>query len=383
MNTRTSLITTAASLALLGAANGQVVIDITGSTAGRSTVDAQIKTLLSGETVGWYTTDNRTVASSSSADGAIYKGGTILVGSTPTAVTVRTFWAGSATGVDFVSNQVQLDNKFVATGFTPTGVQVPAETVGLLAPASAATVAEFGFSDVKQASTIYQTNPLAEQTDLFVIPFRWLCTADLTGVTNITNQAVRAHFTGIGEVPKSLYTGVATDTATVYACGRDEDSGTRIAAFTEVGAGAFATLSQWSFTTAGSGTGVTLSAPAEVFNGGFASGGSVGTVLGGTGFNVVGYVGISDAATAITNGAVALNFNGVPYSIANVQNGSYTYWSKYQLLRQQTLSGASLTLFNSMKSTLIALPTSGTGSSIKLTDMKVDRQSDGSDVLPK
>lgn len=383
MNTRTSLIATAASLALFTAANGQVVIDITGSTAGRSTVDAQIKALLTGETVGWYTTDDRTAASSSSCDGAIYKGGTILVGVTPTAVTVRTFWAGSASGVDFVSNQVQLNNKLIATSFVPTGVQVAAATVGLLAPASAETVSEFGFSDVKQAATVYQTNPLAESTDMFVIPFLWLRTADLSNVSNITSQMIRGHYAGLGETPESLFTGNALHTDSVFAVGRDDDSGTRITAFAESGVGAFASVSQWSFTVAGTQPSLTISSPVEVFNGGFASGGSVGNILSATGAKVVGYVGISDGNTAIGNGAVALNYNGVPFSIENVKNGSYTYWSKYQALRKQTLTGASASLFSSLKTALIGAATAGNGSSIKLTDMKVDRQADGSDVLPK
>lgn len=376
MNTRASLIATAATLALFSAANGQTVIDITGSTAGRSTVDAQIKTLVSGETVGWYTTDGRTVTSSSSADGAIYKGGTLG----GVSVTIRTFWAGSATGVDYVSNQVQLDNKFIATTFTPTGAQfTPA--AGDLAAASAETVAEFGFSDVEQSATIYQTNPLAESTDIFVIPFRFLATADTTGVTNITSQQARAHFTSTGETDKSLFTGVTGDnTQTVYAVGRDSDSGTRITALAETGAGAFATVGQWGFTTTGSGASVTLSAPEDLFDGGYASGGSVGTILGGTGFQAIGYVGISDATAAISNGAVALNFNGVPYTADNVKNGSYTFWSTYQMLRQQTLTGPTLSLFNSLKSSLIGAA-SGT-SSIKLTDMQVVRAGDGATVYP-
>lgn len=385
MNTRTSLIATAATLALFSAANGQVVIDITGSTAGRSTVDAQVKNLLTNETVAWYTTDGRTVTTSASADGAIYKGGTLLVNNVATAVTVRTFWAGSATGVDYVSNQVQLANKFMATTVTAAGAQFTGNTAdlitaGSLAAASTETVAEFGFSDVKQAATIYQTNALAEQTDMYVLPFRWLRSADLTGVTNITSQQARAHYTGLGDVPKSLYTGLASDTARVYAVGRDSDSGTRITAFAEIGAGAFATVSQWGFTTTGSGASITLSNEAELGNGGYASGGSVGNILSGTGYNVLGYVGVSDANTAIGNGAVELTYNGAAYSNANVMNGTYTFWCRYQAIRKQTLNSEAASLFSSLKTALVGLA-SGT-SSIKLTDMKVTRVSDGSDVLP-
>jgi hypothetical protein len=379
MNTRTSLIATAATLALFSAAKGQTVIDITGSTAGRSTINTTLGTLLTGESVAWYTTDGRTVTSAASADGAIYKGGTLLVNSVATPVTVRTFWAGSATGVDYVSNQVQLNNKFLATSVTAAGAQLTGVDI-VLAPASAETVAEFGFSDVKQAATVYQTNALAEQTDMYVLPFRWLRTADLSGVSNITSQQVRAHYTGLGEVPKSLYTANAADTASVYAVGRDGDSGTRITAFAETGAGAFATVAQWGFTTSGSGASVTISDPAELGNGGYASGGSVATILGGAGLNAVGYVGVSDATTAIGNGAVALNYNGVEFTNANVMNGTYTFWCKYQAIRKQTLSGASASLFSSLKTTLVGLASGS--SSIKLTDMKVTRVSDGSDVLP-
>jgi hypothetical protein len=42
--------------------------------------------------------------------------------------------------------------------------------------------------------------------------------------------------------------------------------------------------------------------------------------------SVIGYVGISDAATAIGNGAIALSYNGVPYSATAVENGQYTVW---------------------------------------------------------
>ena len=385
MNTKTSLLATAATVALFSAANGQAVIDITGSTAGRATVHNQILSLLSGESFAWYMVNGNTQTNAASADAVIYKGGTL--GGIP--VTVRTFWAGSASGVDFVSNQVLLDNKFFATSVTTanaqiTGDQAALQLAGQLAPASAETASEFGFSDVKQAATLHQANPLAEQTDMFVIPFRWLCTETLIGVTNITDQMARTHFTAGGETKKSLFTGVAGDALTlVYAVGRDSDSGTRITTFAETGAGVFTPLTQWGFTTTGTGAAVTISLPAELFDGGYASGGSVGTILGGSGFSAIGYVGISDATAATGNGAVALNFNGVPFSVENVKNGSYTFWSKYQAIRKQTLSGTAASLFGSLKTALVALPTQGSGSSIKLTDMAVSRQSDGGDVIPK
>ena len=41
----------------------------------------------------------------------------------------------------------------------------------------------------------------------------------------------------------------------------------------------------------------------------------------------VGYNGIADASSLITAGGTALSYNGVPYSVAAVQNGQYTLWS--------------------------------------------------------
>ena len=384
MKTKTSLIATAATIALLGAANGQIVIDIAGSTAGRSTVNTNLLALISGESTAFYRTDGA-ATTLGSADAAIYYGGTIG----GQAVTVRTFWAGSATGVDYVSNQVQLNNKFIRKNFTGTGqiagTQAAIAANGDLAPTSAETAPEFGFSDVKQASTIYQTNAL-EETDTFVIPFKWVKTgtADLASVTNITNQQARVHYTSGGETKVSLFTGNAADAAKlVYAVGRDSDSGTRITAAAETGAGPFAELTQWTATTAGSGASVTLSNAVEDFVG-FASGGGVATILGGTGLNFIGYVGISDAATAATNGGVELNFNGVPFSVENVKNGSYTYWSKYQMIKKQgqAFDATTQTTFTTLRNALIALATAGNGSSIKLTDMAVSRQADGANVVP-
>jgi len=386
MKTKTSLLATAATIALLGASNGQTVIDITGSTAGRATVHPQILANLTGTvTTAWYRSDGQ-ATSVGSADAVIYKGGSI--GGTP--VTVRTYWAGSASGVDFVSNQIQLDKLFISTGVTAANAQLTGTLAALqigtsLAAASAETVSEFGFSDVKQAATPFQTNTLAEQTDMLVLPFRFLRTEFLTGVTNITSQMARTAYTAGGDTKKSLFTGVAADTESVFAVGRDNDSGTRIAALAETGIGVFKGLTQWNCLTTGSGATAAFSgSPFEVGNGGYASGGGVATILGasGGGINFIGYVGVSDAVSATNNGAVALNFNGVPFSIDNVKNGSYTYWSKYQAIRRITLTAPTSTLFANLKTALIGAPTAVNGSTIKLSEMTVDRLADGGDVIP-
>lgn len=404
MKTKTSLIATAITMALFSSAHADTttVIDMTGSTAGRATIHADLITatgplgVLNGNVAPkfrWYSATGATGVAAAKADGAIYLAES---GTTPNknTVIVRTFWAGSASGVNYVSNQTQLDYKLLATTVSfASNTQIAGDTAalttaGALAPASAETVAEFGFSDVKQASTPYQSVALAEQTDMFVIPFKFVKTnqTDLAGVTNITSQQARALFTTGGQFKLSRFTGnIADATKFVYAVGRDNDSGTRITTFAETGIGVFTTATQYGFTVSDNGTSAdktddTINTPVELFDGGYASGGSVATILGATGFNAIGYVGSSDAASAITNGGLELTFNGVAFSNNNVINGYYTFWSKYQAIRKQTLTGTTSTFFGSMKTTLTGLATQTDGTSIKLTDMKCTRAADGAVV---
>lgn len=385
MKTKASLVATAITVALFGSAQAQEVIDITGSTAGRSTVHSTILANLTGVTYRFYKKSGSTT-SASSADGAIYKG-TI----SGTSVIVRTYWSGSAGGVRDVSNQVQLDKSFLAKTVDTTvgsGTQLTGDTatldgLGLLAPASAETVAEFGYSDVKQAATDHQANTFVDQESMFVIPFVFDASESVTGITNITAQQARTHFTKGGETIKSLFTGVVTDTNIIYAAGRDDDSGTRTTMLAETGAGVFTPTTQWLGVVTGSEPGATVALGSYVGNGGYASGGDLGKVLSASGEKFIGILGISDALTAEGNGAKRLTYEGVPFSIENVKNGSYTYWSYYQSMRM-TLSPTSkaLSLYNTLKTALKAAATAGNGSSIKISDMKVERQADGSTVTP-
>ena len=55
-----------------------------------------------------------------------------------------------------------------------------------------------------------------------------------------------------------------------------------------------------------------------------------GSLAGINGYYVT-YLGISDAASAVSGGAVELTYNGVPYSDVAVQEGQYTFWAYEQL----------------------------------------------------
>jgi hypothetical protein len=203
-----------------------------------------------------------------------------------------------------------------------------------------------------------------------------------------------------------MWSGSAADhNVHAFAIGRDIDSGTRLTAFAETGLGALATVRQYEpikngalATTNGTGAtgdGVAVDALTSLWpiqtinniteglgNGGYPSGGLVALVLANhtaAGQFMVSYVGVADAATAVTNGAKELTYNGVTFSASAVQEGDYTFWGYEHLYyspagvsgtKKQVADKLALQIFN----TDAPLP--------HYNDMAVKRATDGSVVLP-
>jgi len=348
-------------------AGAQTVIDITGSTAGRTAVHNNILLVLKGTTYA-YTGS----ATAGSAVSAIYKGhlGTL----TGPLVTIRTYWLGSVNGVRDVGNQIQqtkllsTDEGIVAT--TGAGNYLASDT-GKYAAASAATAPEIGFSDVFGASTGY-TTPV--ETQVAIIPFKFFRNAGSDArLTNMTAQLVRRIYNGSGDVPLALFTGDAADEGTsVLGIGRAYDSGTRITLLAESGFGVFNSVTQYSPTVV---SGVITALP---YTGNLGVSGStiksaiLATYAGGP---VVGYVGASDWPTAP---AQELTWNGVPYSQANLYNGKYTFWG-YLHMNSIALTGDAATFFTSLSDSIKATATAGLES---ITSMRVERAGDGDTVYP-
>jgi len=369
MNTKTSLIATAFSLALFSAANADepVVIDLTGSTAGRSAVVAAVKALLVGESAAWAgnATENK-------ATRQIYYGGTF----NDVPVTVRMFWSGSAAGVRDISNAPQLNNSYIAADYATAGQNNSAP----LAAASDETVSEIGFSDVFQTSTAFTTNTLASEVQVAVLPFVFMKNDGApAGLTNMTPALFAALYGGLGELRLSMFTGLpADDSHTVYAGGRNDESGTRITSL----ANCYYPLSLGVNQYTGSGDPATLT---FVGNSGYSSGGDVATLLSSTtsaGTSLVAYVGITDGGTAAGSGAGYLKFNGVEYTAANVYNGSYSQWG---YLHQSTMldltAGTTTTdFYTALQDEITTTPGTGT---LNLADMRVERAADGAAVTPK
>ena len=372
MKLKTSLFAMAATTALVGSAYSQTVIDVTGSTAGRSAVHSQILALLSSETLAWNGGSN-----AAGATRVIYKG-TYLGNS----VIIRTYWSGSAAGIRDIANAPQLNNLYFATttdtsaGTTSAGVNIPSPT---LAAASAETVSEIGFSDVFQSSTAFTANTLVQQDQVGVIPFKFFKNEGASAsLTNMTPGAFRFLYGSLGEAPLSLFSGSAADSGTtVFATGRDEFSGTRITTLAETGSGVFAQLNQYTGTVTSN-----VATISFVGNGGSSSGSGVSTLLGGTyaSGDIVGYLGASDWATAVSGGATEMAFNGVTLGTNSdlIRNGAYTFWG-YLQQSSMTLTGATASFYTDLKANLLAAP--GTGLILKST-MNVERAADGAPISP-
>lgn len=357
---------------------------ITGSTAFRAQAHTAITNILSPGFVYAYSG-----ASASGASRAIYSG-TLIANSQP--VIIKTSWSGSTLGMKAVSAGVLTDYLTDATTMS-TGGTANATTVGDIVNPDA------GMADSFQNSTKFNTPTLTFQ-QVGIIPFKWIGNegSGAAGITNMTTFLAQPLY-GNGSLPLSFWTGVAGDsTKFVYAYGRDEGSGTRTVAFAESGVGSNAIVTQYKLTVSGdtitaaipypptpvTGLGTSLEG-----NGGESSGGTVATNMGKTSAAVsvsggpaaqayfVAYVGETDANNAIAAGATELTWNGVPFSLDNIKNGKYTFWSYQHVTYKSDIDAAKKAIADALAARIRDFD-----SPILLTDMKVVRTADGGTVTP-
>ena len=145
-----------------------------------------------------------------------------------------------------------------------------------------------------------------------------------------------------------FFTGNTTnDTKYVYLAGRDDNSGTRVNVLDETGYGAGKSVNQ--IVLAGATQAMVIQSGSVYYTDeGQASGGTLAKSLydttsatdqinGGTGFIAVAYLGMADDATAEGSSygqATRLTYNGVAYSVAAVENGTYTIWGNEYILNK-------------------------------------------------
>jgi hypothetical protein len=399
-------------------ASADATIRLTGSTAFRAGVHKGIIALFGGAAnvkiaTGMTAANSfNTAATQSGYEGADYSTiqGTTFSGITGT-VTIQCSWSGSATGVADVdaNTNISFIPAATAAAATGTGYTSAANTTGGVNSATQSAAATIAFSDVFADST---PTPLADLTDhvVAVIPFCWVANKGTTGITNITAQQARAIFTK--NQPKSLFTGVPTDTDLVLAVGRDNGSGTRITYLAETKYGVSTNVQQYKITTAtgvntvaqlwpvGDGVGSTTGG-----NGGYASGSSIRTIMAATsntsslqlktaaGANsgtatrnvtMMSSMGISDANTSVTNGAVRLSYEGVTYDGGTpdlIYRGAYTNWGYLHLYTKPTVSAEEQALVDGLTTQLDDAAVLGTAG-LRVSQMFVSRTTDGAVVGP-
>jgi hypothetical protein len=208
----------------------------------------------------------------------------------------------------------------------------------------------------------------------------------LVNVTNLTQRQAAYLEGAAGYVPASFFGG--TGSSPVYLVARNTAAAVR----TEVDLNVYfsGTISTWVTnqsgyaTLGGVYTSTPIGQPVPDPNGGQSSGANVrGQVNAIT--NAIGTVAVQDISTL-----TALNYEGVPYSVANVQNGSYPIWGyerwAYLTAGQGAPSPNQLAVINTLLAAVTntnyqATNTVFVGNFVPLSGLQVDRSSDGGPIF--
>jgi hypothetical protein len=430
MKVKSILVAAIAAIGLVHDASADATINVTGATAFRGAAVNTIKNS--------FTSVNFAFTGSSVTGGNQQ----LFIGSFPGitgTTTVRTFWSGSTEGARDVVQEINTPARFL----DPATTTVSAGGTQITSPNLTNGVAKMYFTDVGIENTAYSSDPDATtlqpaDSRVGAIVFSFLKNkmlaanpkfASYGAFTNMSSQQFRALFSPVfsGRILLSQFTGSNTDDDTfVYATGRNDLSGTRTAYMVETGYGAPNLVTQWKIaSTSNNMTSIqiwplndntppndnrslqwNLDTPG---NGGYFTGGAIRdlmddtsnsvTLLDDTGATIdtnqnvimVTWLGNSDASTAISNGAVALSYNGVGITPnsgglsaadkAKIQNGTYTAWTFERFYR---LGNAKTTVDErTFFSTVFGNISANIGSAgLTMTEMTgVDRATDGATVF--
>jgi hypothetical protein len=375
INKLTSALVALGFLSLTGVAQANPVIYITGSTAFRQVIYSAMKA--SGNFIF---TNAATVVSptdANSANNIVYEG-VANIGGTYTTIDLDCTWTGSEAGIAAVAGQglnQTINNSVAAAAFSvPASKPLPGVPPTFYTAASGWTTLQalpinggvstpdLTMADTSQAvsQTPKATYNLVDYGVVGIIPFTFAkgynstptSPAAWAHLTNVTASAINQNLS-VGDLyDANHYTGIIGDTNYgVAIVGRNLGSGTRAnfllnAAQYGLNTPVIQQGFDCTYTTAGVLTfnGVYTSGQTMQYygNDGFDSGGNVAKELnvnGSGSFDVIiGYVGIPDAVTAMTNtpsgggAATPLTFNGFYESDANIINGNYSYWGQEHLL---------------------------------------------------
>ncbi len=411
MKKMTLLAVGAAALGLVSSARADATIYLTGSTAFRSAVYGAISNLFGlGGPYAEVTFGN---ANMSGANQMLWTG---HVAGISGITTVEANWSGSVAGVQNLDGNLSIGGFIQTTNIPNLQASAPNATVTTGTQGSnpafydqTAHQTQVAMSDSYQHSTPFTTTTLDDDL-VGVVPFEFVLNSGLVAdphwsrVSNITD--VQAQQLLFGAVPLALISGNSDDTNFVYAVGRSKGSGNRLGTFADRGFGILSTPVQYDLTQSGPNATLALDEQASDFPGGdagstdgssgYPSGGGVATALSVTGsgsstdpikhkgktfigFYAIGYVGISDANSAIGHSAKALTYNGVAYTPNNVQQGEYGFWGYEHVMGLPGLSGDPATFRAGLENQLLTgtfETTSGAG--FEISTMRAQRSDDGS-----
>jgi len=429
-------------LALAGSASGQTVIRIVASNGDRIATQTAISHILaSGWTFQGISGNTSSSGSLSTATGANFGAWNGTWNGNP--VIIKVSYSGALAGVSAVAGNT--DQRFVVSNGTGTGaVANPLSATNLNVDYEIGK-ADFGFSTNFQSTSPFNGvfegvtyNPVIEEI-VGVSPLGFYASPGFpTAGANITTQLAQLLYTS-GSVSLAQFTGdfSADQNKIVYAIGRNTDAGQRFGAYTEIGLGTTTGVSVWqpavtgTTTTSGITYGGTVNShalwPAETVsgifsalgNGGFSSGALVAQNLtvtlgpdaykgkyfdedtqtnqflypNATAGYYIGYVTPGDATDRILGGngvvplanrGVALKYNGVDLTNANVQNGRYTAWLYNRILKPQSgLAGVKLQFANALRDQIKNVDAPSGGGLFNDSTFKVQRFTDGGLVIPK
>jgi hypothetical protein len=387
MKINSTILAAAIGLASVSLVSAQQYVYITGSTAARGAV---YNALVSG--VGF---DNAAGVVSASYGSSNPTNGSYMVFSntvtsagvtTPTIV--KCHWSGSEAGVVDVSGAVNesfLTDSTIEGGNStagPTGTQLITNTVDLALADNALAYSK------NSASSATQKGPIV------VVPFVFVKNTttlpDAGNIANITDNNFKV-LAGGGDYI-SLFTGNTGDTNYVYLAGRDDNSGTRVNTLGDTGYGIAKNVNQIQL------SGGQMS-PAGYTDEGQSSGGTLAQSLNDTssaldpiqtgikGYNVYGfvavaYLGLADDATAEglaggstppTPACTRLTYNGVAYSTAAVEDGTYAFWGNEYILHSATASAQAIPFWNALGNKTTGISAYTDNYEIPLANMHVTR----------
>lgn len=408
MKLKSSILFGALALTVGQASAATRVFNITGATAFRASANNAIISILGGATTKFAFTGTQGVSGTNRAifvgTMAAFPGDTIIV---------RAHWSGSTQGIiDVVdNNSIQFVDDNVRTDGTPGAGNPVAVAPGYNLGGAGLDAAEFenatpqwSFSDVDKLLS-ERPNATLGGGPVGVVPFMFLAgEGSPVELDNMTDQLHKALWS-TGQLPIAFFTGNTADTTTVVATGRNNGSGTRATILAETEFGAFTSVTQFGATFTGSRTEAYPTAKlltlTEFGNGGNSSNSGVREILtrrpdvitfdsDGAGPELpaevdiafVSYLTISDANSAITEGAKEMTYNGVNFSPENVKKGLYSLWGYQQFYLDDDATTQEGTFDTAFRG---AIPATLDGTNaIAISDMSVDRTGgDGGPITPR